>query len=102
VANGRVREYLSIAQLAEVTPWTVEAINAKIKRGEFVRGVHYFQPNGRRGQVIVKWSAIVAFIEEQAAGGEEVHAGDGPGVHVGRRVLLDVEKATAELQRLLG
>ena len=61
------REYLSAVQLAALTPWSVEAINKKVRRGELVRGKHYFQPNGPGSQLVFKWSAIVALIEGKDA-----------------------------------
>lgn len=67
-ANGAQRSmgsvapkpYLSIAELAQVTPWTNQAIRTMISRGIFRRGVHYFAV---RRRPVFKWSAIVAFIE---------------------------------------
>lgn len=86
------RPYLSTAQLAEVTPWSRAAIEAKVRRGEFRKGVHYFQPHGRDGERIWKWSAVVALIEQEPAAN-----GDGQR----SRGALDVEKATAVLRGML-
>ena len=58
-----VPPYLSTEQLSQLTPWTVQAINTMWKRGILKRGVHYYQPMGRGGQVIFKWSAVVELIE---------------------------------------
>jgi hypothetical protein len=86
-------EYLSAAQLAAITPWSVAAIEKMMKRGILERDVHYFQPLGPRTQVIFKWSAIVALIE--GAGGATARR-PGP-----RGSLLDLTKATVGLRRLL-
>lgn len=89
------REYLNAAQLAELTPWSPDAIQKKVRRGEFVRGVHYFQPGGPRGQLLFKWSAIVALIEAQDA-----PVASAPLVPAGAEV-HDVEEAASRLRRLL-
>lgn len=62
-----MRAYLSAEQLAEVTPWTPDAIRRMVTRGMLQRGVHYFQPGGKGTQLIYKWSAIVALIEQDTA-----------------------------------
>jgi len=98
------RVYLSAEQLAARTPWTVEAIEKLIQRGVLAKGRHYFQL-GRRTQRIFKWSAIVELIE-----GRPAPNGDEPMLEQGRsrtpasrpaRRVIDVEKATTDLQRLL-
>lgn len=86
------KPYLYAEQLAELTPWSVEAINTKVKRGELRHGVHYFQEYGR-GRRIFKWAAIVDAIE-----GREAPSGQGTTT---QGVETDYAKATAELQRLL-
>lgn len=55
------REYLSVAQLAELTPWSPQAIRTLVSRGRLRQGEHYFKPLGTR--LIFKWSAIQQFIE---------------------------------------
>lgn len=95
-----MREYLYIEQLDGLTPWTREAIETMVRRGVFRRGVHYFQPGGRRGRLIFKWSKVVAFIEHQVAA-------DPPPVIDVRRGTGDasnqhVQQATEALRRLLG
>ena len=40
-----------------------EAIEKMVTRGVLKRDVHYFQPFGRRTQLIFKWNAIVTLIE---------------------------------------
>ena len=65
------RPYMSAKQLAEVTPWTVNAIRKMMARGVLKRGVHYFQPLGRRREVVFKWSAIVVMIEQGPPAVEE-------------------------------
>lgn len=98
------RQYLSIAQLAELTPWTINSIEKMVRRGVLVRGIHYFQPGGRRGRLVFKWDPIVAFIEGQSVQPDLQHVvdrGNRTSI-VSRRRVLDVEKATTKLQRLLG
>ena len=123
-----VREYLNISQLAELTPWSVSGIEKMVSRGVLVRDVHYFQPFGHRTQLIFKWSAIVALMEgptrkpaaataqvlrlsgtlgvEQASAGPHGLARGNHDTHrddvIERRGQLDVQKATSELNRLLG
>jgi hypothetical protein len=61
------RAYLTAEQLAALTPWSLAAINAMVRRGQLVRGVHWFQPAGHRGLRIFKWEAITAYIEGGSA-----------------------------------
>ena len=82
------RVYLNAEQLAAVTPWSKKAIAHMVEKGALVRGVHYFQPQGTRTQLIFKWAAIVTFIEGTAP----VVAEDGG---------PDVEATAAALERLL-
>jgi hypothetical protein len=91
-----VPPYLSTEQLAQLTPWSVQAINTMRKRGVFKVGVHYFQPTGRGGQVIFKWGAVVELIEDSASRGSAVVERVQP-----RRKRLNVEDATAAVQQLL-
>ena len=58
-----IRPYLAIDHLAKLTPWSEDAIRAKMRRGEFVEGVHYYRPEGHRGKIVFKWAAVVAYIE---------------------------------------
>jgi hypothetical protein len=89
---------LSIGQLAAATPWTVNAIRKMMARSILKRGVHYFQPLGRRREVVFKWSAIVAMIEQQPYGGQELDGAP----RQQRSANIDVEQATANFERLLG
>lgn len=57
------REYLSVAQLAELTPWSPQAIRTLVSRGKLRQGQHFFRPLGPGSHVIFKWSAIQEFIE---------------------------------------
>lgn len=94
--------YLSAQQLAALTPWSVRAIEKMVARGLLLRGVHYFQPFGRRSQRIFKWAAIKELIESGGSAPLPRSMIGNPPV-VGRmNGQIDVEKATAELQRLLG
>jgi hypothetical protein len=104
-AAANARPYLSAEQLCGLTPWTLDAIEKMIRRGILVRGRHYFQPTGQRGRLIFKWAAIVALIEERPIQPElesmiETPEADPSKTHATRQV-LDVEKPTADLQRLL-
>src|SRR6266404_5205504 len=56
------KPYVSIAELAALTPWTAQAIRTMISRGILRDGEHYFHV-GRRP--VFKWEAVVAFIEKQ-------------------------------------
>jgi hypothetical protein len=60
----KYKPYVSIAELAELTPWTDQAIRTMISRGILRKGKHYFHV-GRRP--VFKWAAIVAFIEQGEA-----------------------------------
>jgi hypothetical protein len=100
-----VRPYLSTEQLCAITPWTPDALDKLVRRGMLKRGVHYFQPLGRRSRLIFKWSAIVELIEGFPPPHAEVAVIDA--AHASRPRLapvkraIDVEKATTNLQRLL-
>lgn len=65
-----VREYLYAEQLAEITPWSMDAIDKMVRRGTFKRGVHYFQPQGRGTKLIFKWPEIARFVEQDSTGAE--------------------------------
>ena len=52
------KPYLYAEELAALTPWTLEEIDAKVKRGTLRLGVHYFQERYRARRVF-KWDAIV-------------------------------------------
>jgi hypothetical protein len=93
-----LRPYLSIGQLAAKTPWSVEAIRKMMVRGVLKERKHYFRPFGQRHGLVFKWSAIVALIEQPPAPMVELaEAHPEP-----RSAGMNVEQATANLQRLLG
>lgn len=95
-----VKPYLYIEELAELTPWSVQAINTKVRRGELRRNVHYFQEH-HRGRLIFKWDAIVQAIEGaalRAAASRGEYRRDSEPTPRGKA--MDIEKAKAELQRL--
>ena len=58
-----MREYLYIEQLAELTPWTPQAIRTLVTRGKLKQGVHFFRPLGPTSRPIFRWRAIRDFIE---------------------------------------
>lgn len=60
-AGRNRREYLSVEQLSELTPWSPQAIRTLVSRGRLRQGLHVFKPIGTR--LIFKWSAIQEFIE---------------------------------------
>ena len=91
-----MREYLSIEQLAEAGPWSVDAIGKMVKRGILRRDIHYFQPFGHRTRLIFKWRAIVMLIE-----GSGTVVDDSLVAPAAKGEVLDVETATAGLHRLL-
>jgi hypothetical protein len=104
-SDGQLRAYISAEQLAALTPWTPDAIEKMMRRGLLVRGVHYFQPFGRRSRLLFRWDAIVALIEGRVIQSEQQPAVEGEPAKVATvapaRRTLDVEKATTDLQRLL-
>jgi hypothetical protein len=60
-----MRQYLYIEQLAELTPWSEDAIRTMMARGKFKRGMHYFKPHGENSRPIFSWQAIVEYIENE-------------------------------------
>ena len=58
-----IRPYMSKRQLAEVTPWSVAAIDKMVARGILKLRIHYSKPFGRR-DLVFKWEAIKAEIEK--------------------------------------
>ena len=93
------KPYLYGEELAALTPWSVDEIDAKIKRGVLRLGVHYFQEQ-HRARRIFKWAAIIELIESGTGNGETATGSTHVNAGKGRRV-LDVEKATAELRKLV-
>lgn len=61
--TGVVRAYMYIEQLAEVTPWSPQAIRTMVTRGVLREGEHFFRPGGHGTRMIFSWEAIVKFIE---------------------------------------
>ena len=95
-ASQARRAYLYAEDLARVTPWSVDAIEKMVARGKLRRGIHWFQPAGRR---IFKWAAIVKLIEGDVL--EKMLAAAPAKVSARRKVLSNVEEATERLRRLL-
>ena len=56
-------EYLTIAEVAARLKLKPKTIKNKMAAGIFLKGVHYFSPQGLGPRF--KWSAIVAWIEMQ-------------------------------------
>lgn len=97
-----MREYLHIDQLAELTPWTSDAIKAMVRRGVLVRGQHYFQPLGHGSKMIFKWSAVVGLIESVQVGGPTVVENARAVIPLAKRCVIDVDEAASRAKRLLG
>jgi hypothetical protein len=96
-----VREYLYIEQIAAVTPWSPSAIETMVRRGVLQRGKHYFQPQGPRGRLIFRWSAMVEWIEHHAQIPSVLKGSNCASPPVSGMAIRDVEAATKALQRLL-
>jgi len=97
------RPYLSTDQLAELTPWSADAIEKMVARGILCRGVHYFQiGDGRKRNRIFKWSAIEALIEGRPTSRKQDAPLDRASQTVAeeRPRTIDVSQATTNLQRL--
>jgi len=66
-------EYLTIDELAARLKLEPKTIRNKMANGIFIKGVHYFSPDGMGPRF--KWSAIVAWMEageqEQPSNGED-------------------------------
>jgi hypothetical protein len=66
--DSRPKPYVSIAELAQLTPWTEQAIRTMISKGIFVEGKHYYHV-GRR--TVFKWKKVCQFIDEGRAASAE-------------------------------
>ena len=95
-SGGPGREYLYIEQLAELTPWTEDAIRTMMSRGKLNRGTHYFKPYGAHSRPIFKWSAIVQLIE----GGGELEASDET-IPLAGGMVINLDEATNQISKLL-
>lgn len=67
----KAKPYVSIAELAQLTPWTEQAIRTMISRGIFVEGKHYYHV-GRRA--VFKWKEVCDFIHDGLPASAEVEA----------------------------
>jgi hypothetical protein len=99
--SSAVPPYLSTEQLAQVTPWSVSAVHTMVKRGVFQRGVHYFQPGGKGGALVFKWSAVVELIEGACTKATVVATTTATDRTKQGRKVFDAAKATAVLRRVL-
>jgi hypothetical protein len=91
-----VREYLYIDQLAELTPWSADAIRTMIARGLFREGVHYFKPRGAGSRPIFSWQAVIQYIE-----GNGEREGESEAIPLPNGQAIGLDAATREAQRLL-
>jgi len=64
------KPYLSISELATLTPWTNQAIRTMMSRGVFREGQHFFYVGNRP---VFKWAAVVGFIEKPGVGERVPH-----------------------------
>jgi hypothetical protein len=94
-----MREYLYIEQLAELTPWTPQAIRTMMARGVFKRGVHYFKPHGPLSRPIFSWAAVMEYIRSEETLNDE---GESAMVRLANGAVIDLDEATAKAHRLLG
>lgn len=83
--SGIVRPYLYVEQLAEVTPWSQDAIRNMISRGVFTEGVHYFRPRGPGSRPIFSWRAIVEYIEQRGPE-DAIHLADGSTINLNEAI----------------
>ena len=91
---AQLKPYVSVAELAALTPWSESAIRTMIARGVFQRGIHYFQPAGRKGQIVFRWDAVVRYIEgEPTVPTQGIRLADG--------TVVDLEEAEKQARRLL-
>lgn len=84
-----------IEQLAELTPWTEDAIRTMVARGKFKLGVHYFKPHGPNSRPIFSWEAVVKYIEvddNASRAGDVMPLADG--------TLIDLNETTAKAHGL--
>ena len=63
IAAHVTKDYLTIEELARRLSWKKRTVENKMEAGIFVEGVHYFARKGIR--VRLKWSAIVAWLEQK-------------------------------------
>ena len=91
-----MREYLYIDQLADLTPWSPQAIRTMIARGIFKENVHYFRPNGAVSRPIFSWTAVVQYIE-----GPQTKPADERAVPLAAGGAIDLDEAAKEVHRLL-
>jgi hypothetical protein len=82
--------------LAEVTPWTPDAIRTMIARGVFKLGVHYYKPHGPASRPIFSWQAVMNYIE-----GTEPQSENGDAIRLADGTVIDLDQATKQATRLL-
>jgi len=56
-----IEEYLTISELGARLRLSPKTVKNKMVNGTFIKGIHYFSPNGMGPRF--KWSAIVAWLE---------------------------------------
>jgi hypothetical protein len=73
--DSRPKPYVSITELAQLTPWTEQAIRTMISKEIFVEGKHYYHV-GRRP--VFKWKEVCQFIHDGLPAAAEI---EGPLPH---------------------
>jgi len=56
------KEYLTITELAASLSLSPKTVKNKMAKGTFIKGVHYYSPNGMGPRF--KWSAVVSWLEQ--------------------------------------
>jgi len=104
IERRREPVYVSIKELVDLTPWSEQAIRTMMRRGMFKLDVHYFQPFGRRSQVIFKWTKVMELIEGKVARQTQIVIDSAPSksiIPMPNGKVIDVQEATqAALRRL--
>jgi hypothetical protein len=91
-----LRPYLSITQLAEVTPWSSAAIRTMMARGVFKLGVHFFKPFGPHSHPVFCWHAVEKLIREGISAPQA-----GETIRLVSGTVVDLDEATTKISQLL-
>lgn len=68
IGESGASRYISVAELARRTPWSVNAIRRMMQRGQFRVSVHFFRPSGPRGKVVFDFEAVERLIRQEPLG----------------------------------
>jgi hypothetical protein len=83
--------------LAQLTPWTPDAIRTMISRGLFKLGVHYYKPHGPGSRPIFCYRAVVDYIQ----GTELQSRSEDDAIRLADGTVIDLDQATKQAARLL-